>query len=171
MLCPDQDSPLLASKCGRVGTSDITFRLKKADAWAESIAMPDTSHQMNCFRCRERVTACMVYNQTKPQTQIQITSFACKTACELTYSWLNTSRLKKRLRVDFLNAVYVRRSLTCSLRLTNDLIDGGQPRAKPRLRKVKPNHVLRTVFSFRLATVYQVAGNDPIVHVRPRGLK
>ena len=30
----------------------------------------------------------------------------------------------------FLNAVYFRRGLTCTLGLTNDLIDGGQPRAK-----------------------------------------
>ena len=35
------------------------------------------------------------------------------------------------LRTDFLNAVYFRRGLTCTLWLTNDLIDSGQPRAKP----------------------------------------
>ena len=29
-----------------------------------------------------------------------------------------------------LNTVYFRRGLTCTLGLTNDLIDGGQPRAK-----------------------------------------
>ena len=57
-----------------------------------------------------------------------------------------------------LNAVYFRQSLTCPLGLTSGLIDGGQPRAKPHLRKVKPNHVLKTVFSPRLATVYQVVG-------------
>ena len=47
-----------------------------------------------------------------------------------------------------------------ALGLTNDLIDGGQPRAKPHLRKVKSNHVLKTVFNPRLgmATVYQVVG-------------
>ena len=28
-----------------------------------------------------------------------------------------------------------------TLGLTNDLIDGSQPRAKPHLRKAKPNHV------------------------------
>ena len=38
----------------------------------------------------------------------------------------------------------------CTLGLTNDLIDGGQPRAKPHLRKAKPNHVLRAVFSPQL---------------------
>ena len=43
------------------------------------------------------------------------------------------------LRADFLNAVYFRRGLTCTLGLTNDLIDGGHPRAKPHLRKTKPN--------------------------------
>ena len=48
---------------------------------------------------------------------------------------------------DFLNAVYFRRGLTCTLVLTNDLIDGGQPRAKPRLRIAKPNYVLKSVFS------------------------
>ena len=30
-----------------------------------------------------------------------------------------------------------------TLGLTKDLIDGGQPRAKPHLRKAKPNHVLK----------------------------
>ena len=41
-------------------------------------------------------------------------------------------------RTHFLNAVYFRRGLKCTLGwLTNDLIDGGQPRAKPRLRKAK----------------------------------
>ena len=59
---------------------------------------------------------------------------------------------------DFVNAVDFRRGLTCTPGLTNDLIDGGQPRAKPHLRKVKPNHVLKTVFSPRLVTVYEVVG-------------
>ena len=58
----------------------------------------------------------------------------------------------------FSKAVYFRRGLTCTLGLTNGLIDGGQPRAKPNLRKAMPNHVLKTVFSPRLATVYQVVG-------------
>ena len=49
-------------------------------------------------------------------------------------------------------------SLTCTLGLTNDLIDGDQPRAKPNPRKVKTNNVLKTVFSPRLATTYQVIG-------------
>ena len=57
-----------------------------------------------------------------------------------------------------LNAVYFRQGLTCTLGLTNDLIDGVQPRAKPYLRKVKPNHVLKTAFIPQLATVYQVVG-------------
>ena len=35
----------------------------------------------------------------------------------------------------FLNAVYFRRGLTCTLGLTNDLIDGGQPRAKKFLKQ------------------------------------
>ena len=61
-------------------------------------------------------------------------------------------------RADFLNAVYFRRGLTCTLGLTNNLIDSGQPRSKPHLRKVKPNHVLKTVFTPQLATVYQVFG-------------
>ena len=50
----------------------------------------------------------------------------------------------------------------CTLdNLTNDLIDGGH------LSKAKPNYILKTVFSPRLATVYQVIIN-PRVHVRPR---
>ena len=40
---------------------------------------------------------------------------------------------RQTLRADFLNAVYFRRGLTCALGLTNDLIDGGQLRAKPRV--------------------------------------
>ena len=55
----------------------------------------------------------------------------------------------------------------CTLGLTNDLIDGGQLRAKPRVHKVKPDHVLKNLFSPQVATVYQVVGYNPIVHVRP----
>ena len=36
----------------------------------------------------------------------------------------------KILRADFLNTAYFRRGLMCTIGLTNDLIDGGQPRAK-----------------------------------------
>ena len=36
--------------------------------------------------------------------------------------------LKVTLRDDLLNAVYFRRGITCTVGLTNDLIDGGQPR-------------------------------------------
>ena len=44
------------------------------------------------------------------------------------------------LRADFLNAVYFRRGLTCTLGfINNGLIDGGQSRAKPHLRKTMPN--------------------------------
>ena len=51
-----------------------------------------------------------------------------------------------------------RGGLTCTLGLTKDLMDGDQPRAKPHLRKVKPNQVSNNVFSPWLATVYQVVG-------------
>ena len=61
-------------------------------------------------------------------------------------------------RADFLNAIYFRRGLTCTLGLTNHLIDVDQPRAKPRVCKAKRNHVLKTVFSPRLGTIYQVFG-------------
>ena len=61
-------------------------------------------------------------------------------------------------RVDFIDAVYFRRGLTCTLWLTNDLIDGGRPRAKPHLRQAKPNQDLQTAFSPQFATVYQVVG-------------
>ena len=73
----------------------------------------------------------------------------------------NTEWRRKDSMGRLFNAVYFRRGLTCTLGLTNDLIDGGQPRAKPYLRKAKPNHVLRTVCSPWLATVYQE-------YVRPR---
>ena len=72
--------------------------------------------------------------------------------------WKNEQAHPKILRADLLNAVYFRRGLMCTLGLTNDLIDGGQLRAKPRLRKVKPKHILKPVFSPRLTTVYQVTG-------------
>ena len=45
----------------------------------------------------------------------------------------------------------------CTLGLTSDLNDGGQPRAKPHLPKAKPNHVLETVFNPPLATVYHLS--------------
>ena len=64
----------------------------------------------------------------------------------------STGCLSQSDRADLLNAVYVRRGLMCTLGLTNDLIDG---RAKPRLRKAKSNHVLKTIFSPFLSTVYQ----------------
>ena len=64
----------------------------------------------------------------------------------------------RRLWADYLDTVYLIQGLTCTLGLTNDLIDGGQPRAKPHLRKAKPNHVLKTIFIPRLATIYQVIG-------------
>ena len=58
-------------------------------------------------------------------------------------------------RADFVKAVYFRQGLTCTLGLTNDLIGGGQPRAKNgfgfALRRWGFN-------SPRLATVYQVVG-------------
>ena len=38
--------------------------------------------------------------------------------------------------------------------VNQDLIDGGQS----TVCKAKPNHVLKTVFSLRLAIVYQVVG-------------
>ena len=38
--------------------------------------------------------------------------------------------LVQNVRAGFLNAVYFRRGLTCTIGLTNDLIDGGQLRAK-----------------------------------------
>ena len=69
-----------------------------------------------------------------------------------------TENVAERFRANFLNAVHVRQSLTCTIGLANDLIDGGQPRAKPHLGKMKLNFVLKTVFSSRLATVYQVVG-------------
>ena len=60
----------------------------------------------------------------------------------------NLKAVLQNLRADFLKAVYFRRGLTCTLGLTNDLIDSGQPRAKPYLHKVKP-YCFKTVFSPR----------------------
>ena len=47
------------------------------------------------------------------------------------------------LWANFFYAVYFRQGLTCTLGLTDNLIDGGQ-RKDPR--KAKPNHVLKMCF-------------------------
>ena len=47
---------------------------------------------------------------------------------------MKSTERKQTQRTDFLDAVYFRRGLTCTL----DLIDGGQPRDKSHLRKAKP---------------------------------
>ena len=49
---------------------------------------------------------------------------------EIKFRLISSRHFCISLWVDFLNAVYFRRSLTCTLGLTNDLIDSGQPRAK-----------------------------------------
>ena len=48
----------------------------------------------------------------------------------------------KTFSAEFLNAVYFRWGLAnmCTIRLTNDLIDSGQPRAKSHLYKGKTNY-------------------------------
>ena len=68
----------------------------------------------------------------------------------------------KILRADVLNAVYFRRGLTCTLGLTNNLIDGGQPRVKP-LCKAKPNLLLAFGWPPSIKSLV-----NPRVHVRPR---
>ena len=62
-------------------------------------------------------------------------------------------------------------SLAPSLGLTSDLIDSGQPRAKPHLRKVKPNYVLKTILSPQLATVYQVVIYPKVYTLDPNVLQ
>ena len=44
------------------------------------------------------------------------------------------------------NAVYSRQGLTRTIGLINILIDGGQPRAKPHLRRAKPHHIKKKHF-------------------------
>ena len=46
--------------------------------------------------------------------------------------------------------------ITCTLGLTNDLIDSGQARAKLHLCKAKPNHVLKTALALGWLLVNQV---------------
>ena len=53
-----------------------------------------------------------------------------------------------RFRADFQKAVYFRGGIMCTLRKTKDLIDGGQARAKPHLRKAKPNLFFIFIFLF-----------------------
>ena len=66
---------------------------------------------------------------------------------------------KKPNGLIFLNAVNFRRGLTCALWLPNALTEAVANRGlKPVYVKVKPNHVLKTVSSPRLAAVYQVIG-------------
>ena len=55
-------------------------------------------------------------------------------------------------RTEFLNAVYFRQGLTCTLGLTKNLVDGGQPRAKPHLGKVKPRNPTTTTTTPRNST-------------------
>ena len=43
---------------------------------------------------------------------------------------MTTESNKQKQGADFLNAVYFRRGLTYTVGLTNELIDGDQPRAK-----------------------------------------
>ena len=50
----------------------------------------------------------------------------------ITFSRQTGKKKIQTYRADYLNAVYFRRGLTCTLGLANDLIDGGQPRAKPK---------------------------------------
>ena len=71
------------------------------------------------------------------------------------FLWLLSNRILPSAQIA---SVYFRQGRTCTLGLTIDLIDGDQPRTKPHLRKAKPNHVLKTVFSPQLVNVYQVAG-------------
>ena len=66
-----------------------------------------------------------------------------------------------------LNAVYSRQSLIRILGLTNDLINGGQPRAKHHLHKVKLNHVLKPVFSSVGWPLSTKSLANLLVHIRP----
>ena len=62
----------------------------------------------------------------------------------------------------FLNAVYFRQGLTCTLGLTNDLIDGGQPRAKLRLRPDKQYHSRRVEIN-SFAMVFPLSRSREVV--------
>ena len=57
------------------------------------------------------------------------------------------------LRANVLNAIYFRRDLTCTLVLTNNLVDGGQPRAKNGFSLLGDLHYNITVIA-----------NDRILH-------
>ena len=72
---------------------------------------------------------------------------------------------QKNTRADFLNAVYFRRNLTCTLGLTNDLTDGGQLRAKPHLCEAKPDHVLNPFLVLEWPPSIKSLVN-PIVHAK-----
>ena len=53
----------------------------------------------------------------------------CMCMCKCVYMYMYIY-MYQTLKADYLNAVYFRRGLMCTIGLTNDLIDGGQPRAK-----------------------------------------
>ena len=67
-------------------------------------------------------------------------------------------RRSNYIRIDFQTQFILDEVYRVLLGLINNLIDGGQQRDKPHLRKAKPDHVLKTVFSPRLVTVNQVVG-------------
>ena len=73
-----------------------------------------------------------------------------------------TNGRERLLWPTFVNAVHFRRGLTCTLGLTKDLIDGGQPRVKP-LCKAKPNLLLAFGWPPSIKSLV-----NPRVHVRPR---
>ena len=150
-----------------------TLKLRSGVCWkASRYQFPETGFRnLNTAQCFKQVPICNLNRNSqyaprfRKQSSRDFVSEA-KVSGKLTLCIPAFSILRKHsqiikirsLRADFLNAVYFGRGLTCTLGLTNDLIDCGQLRTKPHLRKAKPNHILKTVFSPRLATIYQVIG-------------
>ena len=94
--------------------------------WDES-QRPSLTYRQTRLNVREKRTKLNIaLSQWQLDKSVPLTIYSNNRARGMDF---NTSRTPI-LWAGYINAVYFRRGLTCTLGLTNDLIDGGQPRAK-----------------------------------------
>ena len=103
-------------------------------------------HWVRCYGSEEKHTAASLQRFKQDSRIYYIGIFTSKLHCLL---WANRHFLKC---LKFLKLKSSAHFLLDEV-LTNDLIDSDQPRAKPHLRKAKPNHVLKTAFRPRSASI------------------